>query len=137
MRRAKVTTLAIVAALVVALLGVDRLAVGQEADPVLVGAGDIASCKSTGDEATAALLEGIEGTVATFGDNAYEQGTSAEFSGCYDPSWGQGLLHQDRRCGHILPGRPLHGNVRPEGYARPKQPPTKRGHLQGDSHHGG
>jgi hypothetical protein len=43
MRRAKVTTLAIVAALVVALLGVDRLAVGQEADPVLVGAGDIAS----------------------------------------------------------------------------------------------
>ena len=48
---------------------------GQEADPVLVGAGDIASCKSTGDEATADLL-GIEGTVATFGDNAYEQGTS-------------------------------------------------------------
>jgi hypothetical protein len=89
MRRAKVTTLAIVAALVVALLGVDRLAVGQEADPVLVGAGDIASCKSTGDEATAGLLAGIEGTVATFGDNAYEQGTSAEFSACYEPSWGR------------------------------------------------
>jgi len=58
-------------------------------DPVLVGAGDIASCSRTGDEATASLLEGINGTVATLGDNAYESGTSAEFSGCYDPSWGR------------------------------------------------
>jgi hypothetical protein len=90
MRRAKLTTLAIVAALVVALVGVDRLAVGQEeADPVLVGAGDIASCRSTGDEATADLLAGIEGTVATFGDNAYQSGTSAEYSSCYNPSWGR------------------------------------------------
>ena len=32
---------------------------------------------------------GINGTVATFGDNAYESGTSAEFARCYDPSWGQ------------------------------------------------
>jgi hypothetical protein len=55
----------------------------------LVGAGDIASCSSTGDEATADLLAGIEGTVATLGDNAYESGTSAEFSGCYEPSWGR------------------------------------------------
>jgi hypothetical protein len=63
---------------------------GQEGgDPVLVGAGDIASCRSTGDEDTAALLGGINGTVATFGDNAYESGTSAEFARCYDPSWGQ------------------------------------------------
>jgi len=51
--------------------------------------GDIASCRSTGDEDTAALLGGINGTVATFGDNAYESGTSAEFARCYDPSWGQ------------------------------------------------
>src|SRR5262245_25014848 len=34
-------------------------------DPVLVGAGDIASCKSGGDEATANLLDGIPGTVFT------------------------------------------------------------------------
>src|SRR5215204_6907696 len=54
-------------------------------DPVLVGAGDIASCNSTGDEATASLLEGINGTVvATLGDNAYESGTSKEFAHCYD-----------------------------------------------------
>ncbi len=56
---------------------------------VFVGAGDIASCSSTGDEATANLLDNISGTVFTLGDNAYESGTAAEFSGCYDPSWGR------------------------------------------------
>jgi Bacterial Ig-like domain/Calcineurin-like phosphoesterase len=89
MMRLKVTTLAIVAALVVALLGVDRLAVGLEADPVFVGAGDIASCASSGDEATANLLDGIPGTVYTLGDNAYESGTDAEFASCYNSSWGR------------------------------------------------
>ena len=53
-------------------------------DPVLVGAGDIASCSKTGDEATASLLEGINGTVATLGDNAYESGTASEYANCYD-----------------------------------------------------
>ena len=57
-------------------------------DPVLVGAGDIGSCRSEGDEATADLIAGIEGTVATFGDNAYPRGTAADFARCYDPSWG-------------------------------------------------
>src|ERR687889_457136 len=58
-------------------------------DPVLVGAGDIASCRSTGDEATAGLLAGIDGTVATLGDNAYPKGTDTNFAKCYEPSWGQ------------------------------------------------
>ena len=58
-------------AMMLASLWAGGLAVGQEGgDPVLVGAGDIASCRSTGDEDTAALLGGINGTVATFGDNA-------------------------------------------------------------------
>jgi hypothetical protein len=57
-------------------------------DPVLVGAGDIGSCRSFGDEATAGLLAGIDGTVATFGDNAYPRGTDADFAECYNPSWG-------------------------------------------------
>jgi len=69
-------------------------------DPVLVGAGDIASCTSTGDEATASLLEGINGTVATLGDNAYESGTSQEFAHCYDnyklPSEGGGVFDPAR-----------------------------------------
>lgn len=62
-------------------------AIGSEA--VLVGAGDIASCSSSGDEATANLLDTIAGTVATFGDNAYESGTTSEYNNCYDPTWGR------------------------------------------------
>jgi hypothetical protein len=47
-------------------------------DPVLVGAGDIASCGSSGDEATASLLDGISGTVFTAGDNAYPNGSATD-----------------------------------------------------------
>lgn len=60
-------------------------------DPVLVGAGDIGHCDSAGDEATAALLDGIDGTVFTAGDNAYTTGTPDEFRDCYQPSWGRHL----------------------------------------------
>jgi len=56
---------------------------------IFVGAGDIASCASAGDEATAALLDSIPGTVFTLGDNVYESGTSREYRDCYDPSWGR------------------------------------------------
>lgn len=56
---------------------------------VFVGAGDIASCSSTGDEATANLLDGISGTVFTLGDNVYDYGTAAEFNDCYNPTWGR------------------------------------------------
>jgi PKD repeat protein len=56
---------------------------------VLVGAGDIAKCTSTVDEATAALVEAIPGAVFTAGDNVYENGTATEFANCYDPSWGR------------------------------------------------
>ncbi len=55
---------------------------------VLVGAGDIASCASTGDSATARLLDSIPGTVYTLGDNAYGSGTWSEFVYCYHPTWG-------------------------------------------------
>ena len=62
------------------------------APPVtFVGAGDIASCQSSGDEATAALLAGIDGTVFTAGDNVYDRGTSVEFKDCYAPTWGREL----------------------------------------------
>jgi hypothetical protein len=56
---------------------------------VLVGAGDIASCSSGGDEATARLLDDIPGTVFTAGDNAYNDGTATEYTNCYGPSWGR------------------------------------------------
>ena len=57
--------------------------------PVFVGAGDIASCLTDRDEATAQLLDGIAGTVFTLGDNAYDSGTSTEYANCYDPTWGR------------------------------------------------
>ena len=60
-------------------------------DPVLVGAGDIAVCGLDGDQATADLIDGIQGTVFTAGDNAYESGSAAEFRNCYDPTWGRFL----------------------------------------------
>jgi hypothetical protein len=53
--------------------------------PTLVAAGDIASCRSTGDERTAALVARIPGTVAILGDAVYERGTAVEFRDCY--SW--------------------------------------------------
>jgi hypothetical protein len=56
---------------------------------VLVGAGDIADCGRTQDESTAKLLDGISGTVFAAGDNAYPNGTAADFNNCYDPTWGR------------------------------------------------
>jgi hypothetical protein len=59
------------------------------ADAVIVGAGDIASCTSSGDSATARLLDGIGEIVYTLGDNAYPDGTAANFARCYDKTWGR------------------------------------------------
>jgi hypothetical protein len=55
------------------------------APPTLLAAGDVASCRSTGDEATAALLARTPGTIALLGDAVYEYGTAREFRDCY--SW--------------------------------------------------
>ncbi len=70
---------------------VDGFAVVDSASayPVLVGAGDIASCSYTGDSATASLLDRIPGTVFAAGDTVYESGSSAEFANCYAPTWGR------------------------------------------------
>ena len=66
---------------------------GSAADPVLVGAGDIAFCAGdpfeSGAELTAQLLDAIGGNVFTAGDNAYNEGTLDEFVNCYDPTWGR------------------------------------------------
>ncbi|MFC4586675.1 CBM96 family carbohydrate-binding protein [Sphaerisporangium corydalis] len=68
-------------------------------DPVLVGAGDIASSAS-GDTATANLLDGIPGTVFTAGDDAYPNGSASNFSSYYAPTWGR----------HKARTRPVPGN---------------------------
>jgi acid phosphatase type 7 len=57
---------------------------------ILVGAGDIASCKNLeGAQATAKLIEQIPGTVFAAGDLAYEKGSAEDFKNCYDPAWGR------------------------------------------------
>ena len=59
---------------------------------VLVGAGDMAVCSpstSAGLVATARMLDAIAGTVFAAGDNAYFDGSPAEYSTCYDPYWGR------------------------------------------------
>jgi hypothetical protein len=56
---------------------------------VLVGAGDIAVCGSLATAQTAALLDRIDGTVFTAGDNAYFQGSAANYRDCYEPTWGR------------------------------------------------
>lgn len=61
----------------------------RPASVTLVGAGDIASCGSGGDEATARLLDSIPGTVFTAGDNAYPNGSAEDYAQCYAPSWGR------------------------------------------------
>jgi hypothetical protein len=66
-----------------------------ESDPVLVGAGDIAECWFglsnwfDGADATADLLDHIDGTVFTVGDHAYRKGRASEFRYCYNSTWGR------------------------------------------------
>lgn len=60
--------------------------------PRLIAAGDIAGCESwsTGDDATAALLDSLGGdAVAPLGDLVYPNGTRWEFDNCYGPNWGR------------------------------------------------
>ncbi len=54
----------------------------------VLAAGDVAGCTSSGDEATAALLGANQGTIIIPGDIAYENGSTADFANCFDPSWG-------------------------------------------------
>ena len=65
------------------------------ADPILVGAGDIASCTLRGDIQTAKLIDAVlaaapgKAVVFTAGDNAYETGSTANYQQCYAPNWGR------------------------------------------------
>jgi acid phosphatase type 7 len=67
---------------------------------VLVGAGDIGVCGSSGAIATGKLLDSQAGTIFVAGDIAYPDGTAEQFRTCYDPAWGR---HKDRT-------RPAPGN---------------------------
>src|SRR2546426_573482 len=57
---------------------------------LLVGAGDIARCDRTNDEATGLLLDNYPGaTVFTAGDNTNGNASLTNFNNCYGPSWGR------------------------------------------------
>lgn len=81
----RVASLVTAVALATALLGPLPAAASTA---TLVGAGDIAVCSRTTDDAVGDLLATIPGTVFTTGDNAYPDGTASDFSNCYDPAWG-------------------------------------------------
>jgi acid phosphatase type 7 len=75
-----VIIVAILATLTAVGCGSERFSSPQNAGPpVVIAAGDTTSCASEGDEATADLLSGFEGTVVTLGDHAYPDGSVEDF----------------------------------------------------------
>jgi hypothetical protein len=56
---------------------------------VILVAGNIATCGTTNDEATAAVLDTLPGTVFTLGDNVFPDGSLQSYNNCYQPSWGR------------------------------------------------
>jgi hypothetical protein len=78
---------------------------------VVLAAGDIASCESSGDEQTANLLDELDGTILVAGDLAYDDGTLEEFEECYDPTWGR---HKART--YPSPGNHEYNSDDAEGY---------------------
>jgi acid phosphatase type 7 len=82
-------SLVVVGALALAILTAS-CAPQQEQEETIVAAGDIAACSSEGDEATAKLVGGIDGSmVLALGDNAYPDGSAEDFHECYKPTWGR------------------------------------------------
>lgn len=56
---------------------------------VVLAAGNIAKCTTTGDDATASLLDNLPGTIFALGDIAFPDGSAAAYANCYEPSWGR------------------------------------------------
>ena len=66
------------------------LAMQRDTVPILVGAGDVADCRSDGAARTALLLDSIRGTVFIAGDVAYQTKHNPQpFLTCFDPAWGR------------------------------------------------
>ncbi len=98
----------------VSLLGCGALCAGAAAaasDPVVLAAGDVASCDSTGDSETADLLDGLSGSILAPGDLAYDDGTAQEFADCYGPTWGR---HKART--YPAPGNHEYNSTNALGY---------------------
>jgi hypothetical protein len=105
-RLALLVTVAFTAALVLGGSGQFR----AQDEVIFVGAGDIGTCFSEGDDLTADLLDNIPGLIFALGDTVQGQGTAQEFEECYHPTWGR---HRERT-------RPIPGN---HEYAQPGAEP--------------
>jgi acid phosphatase type 7 len=97
---------------------------------VVLAAGDVASCSSSGDEATAALLHQLPGNVVTLGDNVYPDGSAREYAECYAPTWG-------RYRARTRPAPGNHDYHTPNaagyfGYFGPSAGPDRRGYYSYD-----
>ncbi|RJQ80318.1 alkaline phosphatase [Pseudonocardiaceae bacterium YIM PH 21723] len=85
-------------AAVMALSGSAAVGAADPNDAVLIGAGDIAQCKSADPNGNGAALTAAKthellaanpgATVFTAGDNAYPDGSADDFQKCYEPTWG-------------------------------------------------
>jgi acid phosphatase type 7 len=62
---------------------------GQPPTETILAAGNIATCGTTNDEATAGLLDTLPGTIFTLGDNVFPDGSQEAYVDCYEPSWGR------------------------------------------------
>jgi acid phosphatase type 7 len=87
--------------------GMARVSVGPATGELIVAAGDIGECIAPAIRqpkpaavATAALLDGLQGTVLALGDNAYPSGRIQDYTDCYAPTWGR----------HKARTRPVPGN---------------------------
>ena len=68
-----------------------------------VGAGDVGTCAKPYPIATGKLLDGIPGTVFLLGDNAYPDGSDADYQNCFAPAWGRLGLVPDAGSAYFLP----------------------------------
>jgi hypothetical protein len=93
-RAAPMFLVSLLAILIAVGCGSDRTTTSPEdaaSSPVVVAAGDIADCRTEGHEAaeaTAELVNDIQGTVLALGDLAVPLGSAKSFHECYDLSWG-------------------------------------------------
>lgn len=63
-------------------------AAADDGSAYLLAVGDIASCRTDGDEEVAEMLEQRRARIALLGDVVYDSGTLEEFAQCFDPAWG-------------------------------------------------
>jgi hypothetical protein len=79
---------------------------------IMIGAGDISGCDNGGDGRTAMVVDSVlradsvakvSDAVFTLGDNAYNEGTAAQFKNCFGPTWGDSAKRIMKKI-HPAPG---------------------------------